>query len=174
MTRSSLSPSLNHTATPAGSEWLKLTRAKFCHQNLWSLCLLLCLSVAVDHSVNLSRMMTVAAAALQTRWFPGCILRRRTHQGAMETVSDLQRDLRSDRWPGPVITTRFNNARLILGQSRRWWLNVPPFPPNRFSSCLNRRIRDLFPGLGGLKETNMFLLHPLAKLVLWGVSVTER
>ena len=31
-----------------------------------------------------------------------------------------------------------------------------------------------FPGLGGLKETKMFLPHPLVKLSIAGASVTER
>ena len=31
--------------------------------------------------------------------------------------------------------------------------------------AFHARVRDSFPGLGGLKETKMFLPHPLVKLV---------
>ena len=39
------------------------------------------------------------------------------------------------------------------------------------TAAFHAGVRGSFAGLGGLKETKMFLPHPL---VLWGVSVTER
>ena len=42
------------------------------------------------------------------------------------------------------------------------------------SAAFDARVRGSFPGFGGLKETIMFLPHPLENSVLWGASVTER
>ena len=43
------------------------------------------------------------------------------------------------------------------------------------TAAFHARVRGLVPGLGGLKETKMFIPHPrVKKLVLWGASVTER
>ena len=36
------------------------------------------------------------------------------------------------------------------------------------------RVRGSVPGLGGLKETKMYLPNPRVKSVSWGASVTER
>ena len=46
----------------------------------------------------------------------------------------------------------------------------------RKSSCpaIHARVWGSVPGLGGLKETKMFLPHPRVNSVLWGASVTER
>ena len=42
------------------------------------------------------------------------------------------------------------------------------------TAAFHARVRGSVPGLGGLKETKLFLPHPRVKLVLWGASVTER
>ena len=43
------------------------------------------------------------------------------------------------------------------------------------TAAFHARVRGSFPGLGGLKETKMFLPHPRVKLtVLWGAYMTER
>ena len=42
------------------------------------------------------------------------------------------------------------------------------------TAAFHARVRGSVPGLGGLKESKMFLLHPRVKLVLRGASVTER
>ena len=42
------------------------------------------------------------------------------------------------------------------------------------TAAFHARVRGSVPGLGGLKETKMFLPHPRVKVVLWGASVTER
>ena len=39
------------------------------------------------------------------------------------------------------------------------------------NAAFHARVRGSFLGIGGLKETKMFLPHPL---VFWGGSVTER
>ena len=39
------------------------------------------------------------------------------------------------------------------------------------TAAFHARVRGSFPGLCGLKDTKMFLPHPL---VVWGASVTER
>ena len=36
------------------------------------------------------------------------------------------------------------------------------------TAAFHARVRGLFPGLGGLKETNMFLPYPLVKLSIVG------
>ena len=41
------------------------------------------------------------------------------------------------------------------------------------ASAFHARVRGSFPGLGDLKETKMFLPHPLVNSVLWGASMTE-
>ena len=41
------------------------------------------------------------------------------------------------------------------------------------TAALHARVRGSFPGLGGLKETNMFLPHPLVKLSIAG-SLRDR
>ena len=41
------------------------------------------------------------------------------------------------------------------------------------TAAFHARVRGSFPGLGGLKETNMFLLHPLVKLSIVG-SLCDR
>ena len=63
----------------------------------------------------------------------------------------------------------------MLGQRRRRWASIAPslgesFPARGaggalgYHHCPSRRVRGSFPGLGGLKETKMFLPHPLVKL----------
>ena len=42
------------------------------------------------------------------------------------------------------------------------------------SAAFHARTRGSFLGLGGLKETKMFLPHPLVKLSIVGTSVSER
>ena len=42
------------------------------------------------------------------------------------------------------------------------------------TAALRARARGSIPGLGGLKETKMFLPIHVWKSVLWGASVTER
>ena len=44
------------------------------------------------------------------------------------------------------------------------------------TAAFHARVRGSVPGLGGFKETKMFLPHPRVKvsIVLWGASVTER
>ena len=42
------------------------------------------------------------------------------------------------------------------------------------TAALHARVRGSVPGLGGLKETKMFLAHPLVNSILWGASVTDR
>ena len=41
------------------------------------------------------------------------------------------------------------------------------------TAALHARVRGSFPGLGGLKETKMFLTHPLVKLSIVG-SLRDR
>ena len=42
------------------------------------------------------------------------------------------------------------------------------------TAAFHARARGSFPGFGGLKETKMFIPHPLVKLSIVGASVTER
>ena len=42
------------------------------------------------------------------------------------------------------------------------------------TAAFHARVRGSAPGLGGLKETFLFLPHPLISSVLWGASMTER
>ena len=42
------------------------------------------------------------------------------------------------------------------------------------TAAFHARVWGSVPGLGGLKETKMFLPHPRVNSVLWGASVTER
>ena len=42
------------------------------------------------------------------------------------------------------------------------------------TAAFHARVRGSVPGLGGLKETKMFLPHPRVNSVLCGASVTER
>ena len=41
------------------------------------------------------------------------------------------------------------------------------------TAAFHARVQGSFPGLGGLKETKMFLLHPLVKLGIVG-SLRDR
>ena len=42
------------------------------------------------------------------------------------------------------------------------------------TAAFHARVWGSVPGLGGLKETKMFLPHPRVKVSIVGVSVTER
>ena len=42
------------------------------------------------------------------------------------------------------------------------------------TAAFHARVRGSVPGLGGLKETKMFLPHPRVKVSIVGSSVTER
>ena len=42
------------------------------------------------------------------------------------------------------------------------------------TAAFHARARSSVPGLGGLKETKMFLPHPRVQSVLWGASVIGR
>ena len=42
------------------------------------------------------------------------------------------------------------------------------------TAASHARVRGSVPGLGGLKETKMFLPHPRVKVSIVGASVTER
>ena len=44
------------------------------------------------------------------------------------------------------------------------------------TAAFHARVRGSVPGLGGLKETKLFLPHSRVKVssLLWGASVTER
>ena len=42
------------------------------------------------------------------------------------------------------------------------------------TAAFHARVRGSVPGLGGLKETKMFLPHPRVKVSIVGTSVTER
>ena len=84
----------------------------------------------------------------------------------------------------------FQQARDIhpmLGQRRRRWPNIVPTLGERLvfaglhlstmgggprvvvsNAAFHARVRGLFPGLSGLRETKMFLPHPLVKLSIVG------
>ena len=78
-----------------------------------------------------------------------------------------------------------NNAGLMLGQRCRWWANIDQSLGRSLVSAVmtfhdisqgwsprvvlstaafHARVRDLFPGLGGLKKIKMFLPHAPIKL----------
>ena len=42
------------------------------------------------------------------------------------------------------------------------------------TAAFHARVRSSVPGLGGLRETKMFLPHPRVQSVLWGASVIGR
>ena len=83
-------------------------------------------------------------------------------------------------------TTR-SKCWLMLAQCRRWWENISPALGQRrvfdrlgggprvvvSTAAFHARVRGSVPGLGGLKETKLFLPHPRVKVSIVG-SLRDR
>ena len=74
-----------------------------------------------------------------------------------------------DFWFDCVVSYRYiavlRNAAVTVGGGPRVVVSTAAF---------HARVRGSVPGLGGLKETKLFLPHPRVKVRLWGAAVTER